>query len=540
MMKFKYYLLSALLLLSVSSCKKFLDREPQDFLDPEAYYETEAQLNYALNGIYDVLGNSSLYGTAYPSRIGMEADEGAYKDNSLLVGPQVYDFSTSDNYVSNLWKVLYEGIGRANYLLARVDKNKDLTEALRKRVRGEATFLRAYYYFLLVQHFGNIPLVLEPTTTSPENPNLPQSPAKDVYDYIIADMELAEGLVDPITKANNGGRVSKSAVRGILARVCLYNAGYPVNDKTKYAKAKYWAEQVINDNVAEHRLNSSYADIFTNYAKDKYDAQESIWEVEFYGNTSGTYRETGTLGAWLGIPSNNAGVGTAYGFITVNRTLWDKYEAPVLPATTSPDLRREWNIAGFTYNATTGLPVNNSGSAPVIYWQKFPGKYRRVLEAVVPKANNSTPINYPLLRFSDVLLMYAEAENEISGPSQDIIDKVNLVRQRGYGFAPDAVNANSANLTAEETNSYLDFAQAIRDERSRELCFEGLRKPDLIRWGLFVPTMKSVLSAMNNDLSGNNLFKTLAFKNVKEKHVVFPIPAREMQLNKSLVQNANW
>ncbi len=538
-MKFKYYLLSALLVLSVSSCKKFLDRDAQDFLDPEAYYGTEAQLNYALNGVYDVLGNGSLYGTAYPSRIGMEADEGAYKDNSLLVGPQVYDFSTSDNYVANLWKVLYEGIGRSNYLLARVDKNKDLPEALRNRVKGEATFLRAYYHFLLLQHFGNVPLVLEPTTTNPENPNVPQTPAKQVYERVIADMELAEGLVDPIKKANNAGRISKSAVRGILARVCLYMAGNPVNDKTKYEKAKYWAKQVIDDGAAKHKLNPSYAEVFTKYARDEYDVAESIWEVEFYGNTSGSYRETGTVGSWLGIPSSNSTIiGTAYGFITVNRTLWERYASPT--AATSPDLRREWNIAAFTYSSS-GTKTNLTGSAPVVHWQKFPGKYRRELEVVQPRANNTTSINYPLLRFSDVLLMYAEAENEISGPSQEVIDQVNLVRQRAYGkLVAGATNVADANLTAAQTNSYLDFAQAIREERSRELCFEGLRKPDLIRWGLFVPAMKSVLSAMNNDLSGSNLFKTLAFRNVMDKHLVFPIPAREMMLNTSLVQNANW
>src|SRR5690606_13410207 len=121
------------------------------------------------------------------------------------------------------------------------------------------------------------------------------------------------------------------------------------------------------------------------------------------------------------------------------------------------------------------------------------------------------------------------------------IDKVNLVRQRGYGkLVTGATNVTAANLTTTQTNSYLDFAQAIRDERSMELCFEGLRKPDLIRWGLFVPIMKTVLNSMNGDLSGSNLQKNLAFKNVRDKNVVFPIPAREMMLNKALVQNANW
>nr|WP_162989000.1 RagB/SusD family nutrient uptake outer membrane protein [Pedobacter schmidteae] len=611
-MKYIYYLMSMLVLVSLGSCKKFLITKPTDFISPENHYNTPEQLNSSLVGVYDILGSGPVYGTAYPSRIGMEADEGAYKDNSLLVGPQVYDFASGDNYVSNLWQNLYVGVGRANTFLANVDKNKSIAEEVRNQAKGEALFLRAYYYFLLVQNFGNIPLVLEPVL-NPDDIRVAQSPAKVVYEQIIADMTKAEGLVAGIKKIGNAGRVSKSAVRGILARVCLYMAGAPVKDVAKYADASFWAKKVIDDTEAGHELNPSYADVFTKLARDEYDIKESIWEVEFWGNTTGAYREVGTLGAWLGIPSTNTTIiGNAYGFITANGTLWKKY--PGVTSLVSEDIRREWNIASFSYNAAgVKTPIVTTSPASV-FWTRFPGKYRRELEVVMPRANQQTPINYPLLRFSDVLLMYAEAENEINAaPPQLAIDCVNKVRQRGYGqgkvikaititnpgsnytaptitisggggataniaaattgvkgissivltargfgytSAPTVTiggatgsgavatatlsNPVDANLTAFETASQTSFREAIQDERSRELCFEGLRKPDLIRWGVFVETMKLVLTDMNMELPGNLLPKTLAFKNVLPKHVLFPIPAHDMNLNKAMIQNQGW
>jgi hypothetical protein len=600
-----------LLIITFGSCKKFLMTEPSDVILPKNHYNTVEKLNSSLNGVYDILGSGSLYGTAYPSRIGMEADEGAYKDNSLLVGPQVYDFASGDNYVTNFWKVLYEGIGRANTLLANLNNNDGIAQATRDQIEGEALFLRSYYYFLLVQNFGDIPLMLN-QVTDPNNTKKAQSPAKVVYEQIIADMIKAEALVAPIKNIGNAGRVSKSAVRGILARVCLYMAGKPVGDVSKYAEASYWAKMVIDDAEAGHELNPNYADVFTKLARDEYDIKESIWEVEFWGNTTGAYREIGTLGAWLGIPSSNTTIiGNAYGFISANGTLWKKY--PDITTLVSNDIRREWNIASFSYSAAgVKTPITSTTPASV-FWTRYPGKYRRELEVVMPRANQQTPINYPLLRFSDVLLMYAEAENEMNSvPPQLAIDYVNKVRQRGYGqgkvikaitvtnagtdytspkitisgsggatanisaattgakgisivltsrgfgyaTAPTITitgatgsgataiatlsNINDANLTAPKTATQKDFREAIQDERSRELCFEGLRKPDLIRWGIFVPTMKLVLDDMNKELTGNSLFKTLAFKNVLPKHVLFPIPAHDMNLNNDLVQNPGW
>lgn len=607
-------------LISLSfSCKDFLDTKPLDFKETTDYYETEDQLNYALTGVYDPLASNALYGTAFTNRMGLEADEGAYKDNTLTTGPQVYDFSSGNNYVENLWKTCYDGIGRANVLLANVNKNQSIAADYRTRIEGEALFLRGYYYFLLVINFGDVPLVLAPVK-EPKNLQIKRSPAKQVYEQIIADMEKAETMVDAIRKIGYGGRVSKSAIRGILTRVCLHMAGNPVNAGVPmYAKAKYWAAKVINDTEAAHALNPDYKDIFIKLSRDEYDIKESIWEVEYWAEISGPYRELSALGGWLGIPSsNNTIIGNSYGFIQCNATLWYKY--PDITTRASTDLRREWNMPVFTYGSQ-GQKVWNVGVSPLsFFWIKYPGKYRREYETKTPKANYQSGINYPLLRYADVLLMFAEADNELKqgalSPTDSAVVFVNRVRRRAFGNGTsiksislntagsnytnpvvtisgggegkDAViqatastsgakgisslllvergvgytsvptvaitgttgsgatatvtltNAADADLTPAQIGSYTSFKEAIQDERSRELCFEGLRKHDLIRWGIFIPVMKKVLEDMNREENPARLAKTLAYKNVGPRHVIFPIPAREMALNKLLVQNPNW
>jgi hypothetical protein len=158
------------------------------------------------------------------------------------------------------------------------------------------------------------------------------------------------------------------------------------------------------------------------------------------------------------------------------------------------------------------------------------GKYRREWELVKPGSANSTPTNFPLLRFSDVLLMYAEAENEVHGaPTPAALDALNKVRERAKASLYTGAN------TISDKNEFFD---RIVEERSRELCFEGLRKPDLIRWGIFIPVMKSVAAEMAQH--GATAFYALAYKNAGERHLLFPIPSKDLSLNTALVQNPNW
>ncbi|GGH20197.1 starch-binding protein [Sphingobacterium alkalisoli] len=515
--------------LTLGSCDRFLDSVPKDFLSPENYYENEEQINFALNGVYDVLGNRSMYGDVLISRMGTEADEGFYAVSTFR-GPQVYDFSSSDPYVTNLWKILYDGINRANMVIGYIDK-PELSSENRANILGQAKFLRAYYYFLLVSNWGSVPLITNISLPA-ENFNARQKSIDEIYAFITKELEEAEKLLPDAKTVGFGGRVTKSAAQGILARVYLHMAGHPLNDKTKYQDVLTWSSKLIDGGF--HRLNSSYEDIFIKYARDEYDIQESIWEVEFWGNTAGPYREGGRVGVNTGISTTNTTIGNTYGFIQVTARLYNSYA--------EGDLRRDWAIAPWRYQNVGGVPQETN-------WQPWPthtlyqrhvGKWRRKYELVTPKSTNDSPQNFPLLRFSDVLLMYAEAANELnSGPTSKAYEAINRVRRRGYGF--DEFTANPlSDLTGLDYTSFFD---ELKKERSRELCFEALRKNDLIRWGVLQSTMTTIADDFQNgtDIFSSLRYGGLAASNVEEpKHLLLPIPAYEIGLKPYLQPNPGW
>src|SRR5882757_4881791 len=189
-MRYKYIFPAALLLMSQLSCKKFLDTKVQDSVSPQNYYTTAAQLNLALNGVYDMLGQPDLYAERMAYRYGTEGDEGYYAATNPVSGPPQYNYTSSDNETLLFWTALYKGIARANVLLDNVDNNQALPDSVRGKVKGETLFLRAYYYFLLAQYWGGVPLILKevPATQT----NTPRVTAKEVYDQVIKDMTTAE------------------------------------------------------------------------------------------------------------------------------------------------------------------------------------------------------------------------------------------------------------------------------------------------------------------------------------------------------------
>lgn len=589
------------------SCDKFLTQKPKDSLPPETSYETEGALEKALAGVYDMLGHQNLYGGFFLYNCGFDADEGHFARNSPSTGPAVYNFSSTDITVYYVWESLYKGVSRANMLLANVDNNTKIDAGFRDRIRGEALALRAYYYFLLVTLYGDVPLLTKPV----DNPNdifVARRDSRQVYSQILEDLTAAEPLVKSIDEIGHGGRISKSAVRGIAARVCLHKAGYPLCDETAYADARAWALKVI-DGESTHRLNPSYSGIFINYAQDKYDPLESIWEVEFYGSDSSVYKETTMNGRYTGPTSNSSVIGKCLGMVFATGRLWDRY-----PSDNAMDVRKFWNISAFSYNLDGTKKFSNSTSYPSLF-SRFMGKVRR--EYWPEKDSDNTSINVPLLRYSDVLLMFAEAENAINGPTDAAINAVNKVRRRalstgirevkvvnggsGYTSVPtlnfvgdcnilpipivkvsngsivsvtferDAVyglsngtgytvpptititggggtNADlvcslyapdAMDVPEEYTVSKEKFLSFIKDERSRELCFETLRRGDLIRWGDFYKEMSATYNLLLQ--YAPDYYFTKTYQNVIDgKHQLWPIPAQEIAVNPLLKQNPHW
>ncbi len=526
---------------STTGCKKFLDKVPSSFVAPENYFNNEKEVNTALNGVYDILSREQIYGGQLPIRHAVSTDESFFSYASFPTGPFYYNFGSEDATIRDLWKNLYDGIERANVLLANLSK-ATMDEEKRSVVKGEALFLRAYYYFILVQNWGGVPLKLSPTT-SINNVNIPRNSVKEVYDQILKDMTEAEGLVRKISDIGFGGRVSKSAVRGILARVCLNMAGFPLKEVARYKDAATWAAKV--NEFGEHSLNPDYSQVFINLCKDEYDIKESIFEAELWGSNSDEFREGGRIGNENGVKCSAstdliATVGYAYGFVSTTRKLYTSYEFNTTDVS-KRDLRRDWAISTYTLNAS-GVKANISASN--IYGRNC-AKWRREYEKVTPKNKNYTPINFQILRYADVLLMLAEAENEVNnGPNLTAVNALNEVRRRGYGkLLPGATNPGNADYPNAISLNRGDFLKVVQDERARELCFEGLRKSDLIRWGIFVSTMQTTAAEFTQYASmSTTIYKNArdAAQRVSDKFLLYPIPILEMSLNKAMVQNEGY
>lgn len=424
-------------------CKKILNTTPTDFLSKETFYKKTANLNAALSGVYAVLGNAALYGENYQYLYTTATEESLiFLSSTSTPRAGYYNTSAADNDIANMWAQLYVGIDRANTVLENINVPADITDAQKKTIEGEATFLRAYYYFLITQWFGDAPLRLH-SSQSPSDANMAFTPSKDIYDFIIAEMEKADGLLAAQTadKFTSNERVTQTAVEAILARVCLYAAGTPVNDKSKLEKAASWAQKVISSGL--HKLNPDYRQIFRLELKDQYDNvnRESIWEVGFYVNPAAPETSAGSA-VRVGIASTSDIVGRCDGRVVVPPRGLRNYESIGLVAVvgttgtavadTTPDSRRDWNIAKFKYSGGSATTApSKTILSPTNYWGRYPGKWRRE-EEIPPHDPTKSPANIPIIRYADVLLMYAEAENELNGPTADIVQIVNQIRQRAY------------------------------------------------------------------------------------------------------------
>ncbi|MGJ7030193.1 RagB/SusD family nutrient uptake outer membrane protein [Niabella hirudinis] len=535
-MKVIYISFFVLLAAGLGGCKKFLNTKPTDVLTGEEYYNTELKLTNALAGVYDKLGANNLYGDYMFSEWEACTDDSYYARSATVTGVALYNFDFTNSRIVGLWQDCYIGIERANQLIANINIPQ-MDEGKRAIILGEAKFLRAYYYFLLVTRFGGVPLLLQPTT-SPNNLDIARTPAAEVYAQILKDMKDAEAVLPSSSALGYSSRVSKTVAEGLLARVCLHMAGFPLNDQSKYTEALSWAKKVKES--GEHALNtafnsaltnSAYSQIFINHSQDIYDVKESMWEVDFKGSNGDGTNEGGRVGNTIGITMTSvpfqADTGYSYGFIKGTGRLFKLYG--------NGDQRRDWTLQTYTYNGTTGARVPIVTNASNMY-SRDAGKWRRSYELLRPKNKNYGPTNFPLLRYADVLLMLAEAENQVNGPTDAAYEAINQVRRRAYGVD---IAAASAIADAPAGLSKDLFQLFIEDERSRELCFETLRRQDLVRWGKFVPAMKAVSADMAAN-GGGVKYGALGGSNVSERNLLYPIPSGEMALNKKMVQNPGW
>lgn len=465
MKKIIYLLVFAATVLSMVSCKDFLELYPEDSLSKATFYKNDDQVKNALTSIYAPLRKSAL-GSTYMNQANGSTDE-VFMYNVPTESLQNYSYSSTNSNIKSIWQACYLGIKNANALLEGLENPESNVSAdVYRHAKGEALFFRGYYHFMVIQWWGSkttgIPLYTSTPKTYADTKKVPSS-IKQVYDQIIEDMEQADKLLTDQTVALLGysERVTKDAVDGILVRVCLYAAGYPLNGGAPYyEKAIKWGLEVTKLN---HSLVNDYKDVFIDQMRDRYN-KETIWEVgyQYYGTDPA-------------IAESNAGgnVGSSFGMTRVFRDRNTSAEVldsalvnearfvhpRLLNAYGQGDSRRNWAIGNYSYEnqtlrktpfiATTDIEEEKDAVLEGYFWEREVGKWRREYEPKMIRDKSSNSTNFPLLRYSDVLLMIAEAYNELDNQT-DALPFINEVRLRAIPFPDtfgvvDSVEISSAN-----------------------------------------------------------------------------------------------
>ncbi|MGZ3837877.1 MAG: RagB/SusD family nutrient uptake outer membrane protein [Flavisolibacter sp.] len=472
------------------SCKKFLVENPKNLVSVANFYKTKEDAIAAVNAIYGYLNSTSTGSTAgvYHSTFwviaGLTSDEML---NNQLGAPDLDQLSSFSHAAPNsalleTWQMHYKTITVANIAIERIP-SIDMDATLKARLMNEAKFLRALMYFDLVRMFGDVPLL-----TKEVEPLKPvRSPASDVYNFIISDLTAAEDLPASYPAGDGKGRATSGAAKSILAKVYL--------TKKEYDKAAAKCLEVINSN--QYQLWDDFADVFKLSSRN---GKEAIFSVGF-GDGGGaiSFWEVGQFNVRL-LPRelSEEGVENAQGWQIPTLNLYNEYEAD--------DRRRAVTFVTEVHN--------KNGTITQIrpYIQKY---WDRVAE---PKANGSYN-DYPVIRYADVLLMYAEASNELgnAGPAYQYL---NMVRKRARfdGATYRNVLPDYSGLTKEQ------FRQAVLKERRMEFVAEGQRWFDLARTG----TLETLVPVAKPGVVP------------QAKHYLFPIPQREIDLNQNLTQNSGY
>ena len=494
----KYFLLTIITLRMVSCSDDFLNKAPEDSVNTENFYLTEADAIAAVNGAYQPLQWPKLYNMRMWTTDIMAGNSivGAAGGTDGIETQDQANFVTStDNQgVLDLWRGPWPGILRANLVLKNVP-GMDISDNIKNRVLGEAYFLRAHYYFILVRFFGDVPLVLEPV--DPQGDLRPARTAKSlVYDQIIADFEKAAELLparDQYTGANVG-RASKGAAYGMLAKVYLTLGNWQ--------KTIDYCDEVRNLGYA---LSQNYGD---NFDPTKENGVESLFEVQYVIYAGYGFWDNENQSSWLSTFTGPRGanmVEGGWGWNQPTQEFVNSYEAG--------DLRKDVTVLYEGCPKFDNMDYKKSYSYTGYNLRKF------LVAKSVANAYDNNPLNFPVLRYADVLLMKAEALNELGQtsdaqlPASNDNATLNKVRARaGLG------NVSGLNQS--------DLRMKIMHERRMELAFEGQRWFDLIR--------------VNGGQYGIDFLHSIGKTNMTTKHLLFPVPQKERDANPNLSQNTDY
>ena len=498
MKKIVYFPLYVVLILTLllSGCD-FLNRSPYDSVDTSQGFQTLADAEAAINAAYQPLQWAKLYNMriwtldiiAGNSEVG--AGGGTDGEETVDLANFIAD---ADNFAAlDLWRGPSPGILRCNFVLQKVPA-MNIDETIKNRILGEAHFLRAHYYFLLVRLFGGVPLQTEPAD-SDSDLLLPRASAEEVYELILEDLDQAITLLPKRSAYTQEhiGRATKEAAMAELARVYLTH----YQDYEHYQQVVDLCEEIRK---MGYQLEADYADLWN---PSKQNGVESIFEVQYYGKTNYDFWSNENQASWLSTftgPRNSGMAAGCYG--------WNQPTAEFVSQYEIGDVRKEKTVFYTGCPTFDGMTYSSAYSTTGYNVRKF------LLTKTQSPDYNTSNQNWVVTRYADVLLMKAEALNEMG---QTTLAEAPLYEVR--------CRAGLTNRSTIEGLSQMQMREKIIHERRMELAFEGHRWFDIIRY---------------KDNYALNFLHAIGKTAATSKHLLLPIPTQEREANPKLTQNPGW
>lgn len=505
-------LLCGAILVGPTSCSDFLDENDPSNLTPESFYTIPDHAEAAVAATYaglrfhgDGAGIFSANWQMLEAVTGTATTETGQNSDLNNLYSMIYDGQTG--HIVNYWNGLYRLIANANLAIDKIPTIPFIapagTEAQKNRLLGEAKFLRAWAYFTAVRLWGDIPLITKPQSTSSEDFSPTRTPQDQVYNLIVEDLLAAETAGLPDFQTN--GRVSAMAVKSLLSKVYLTMAGFPLSKGASHYKlAADKSLEVINYSKANPttlNLFSTYRELHRENLKNRV---EHLFQIQYNTAVAG-FPLNDLFPNFKAVTYNGPG-GT--GSTVPTLSFYNSYE--------TGDLRAK-DQDGYFYTTyyENGTGAKFSLGAPYVF------KYFNI-EAlggpgITPTRLNNLNVN--LIRYAEVLLIYAEAQNEVGGPTQEAYDAFKRIRDRATLTTP-----------ALATYSQATFRQAVWKERWHEFCYEGITWYDMVRLRkVFNETTKGF-----DDFVGHRNLNLAGGVALEPKHLLFPLGVQEMRNNPNL------
>lgn len=542
-------LLAGVLFVVISSCSdKFLESYPENELSAATFYKTNADFEKATNGIYRTLAEKDGDDKQDEFRYLPMLDCGTPYVSSGKSRFGVWDFGTMDINSSwkvsdPVWKTYYRIINRSNELIRAIDANEveGLNQDLLSRSKGEALFLRALAYFYLTDFFGNVPLITEIQTI--ENIHIAASPKADVIEQVITDLQAAINLlpsVEDYRNTSNLGRASKGAAQGLLGKLFVF--------QERYTEAEAVLSVLIGS--GDYNLTQGPTGFIDQFWPNFENNRESLFEIQYNTIDGNNYTRF--------CAAKNSGMHVkGYSYVGPRQLLMDKYETTNGGKVTSTYVDRD-SRGLMIFNTTSDDPSYNpnepfvnrdprlkwtalyegtpyidefmqrTGQTGVEYkWVDLESNYatvKYICGNTYDLTGEDSEMNFKVLRYADVLLLYAEALLEGTGDVGGAATYINRVRSRESVNMPD--------ITATGVN---EVRTALRDERIRELaCEYGHIYQDLRRWGTYPKEMEDFWTANKEG------FTNSALGGYDSNYLIWPIPQTELDTNPLMSQNPGF